>query len=158
MLRVTKIVKTNPLVFSFLLPIVTDGVFTLVGQNASYWHGYRNVNEGGPAYFLLAAHPLVYVAGGLLYLAFCSWLVYRLRHPLNILLAVALTIGHSWGSSTWLIMWLERAGFMATRLLILLQWTLLIGFFVLVAVCAGLSFAQYMRIYKERPTPYGHQQ
>src|SRR5947209_12827529 len=89
--------------------------------------------------------------GSLLYLAFCYWLVYRLKHPLNIMLAVALTVGHSWGSSTWLGPWLglwfEQAGFLTTRSLILLQWTLLVGYFALVGVCAGISLALYLRVY-----------
>ena len=90
--------------------------------------------------------------GSLLYLAFCYWLVYRLKHPLNIMLAVALTVGHSWGSSTWLGPWLglwfEQAGFLTTRSLILLQWRLLVGYFALVGVCAGISLALYMRVYQ----------
>jgi hypothetical protein len=145
MQQAMKAVKANPLFCSFLLPMVTDGVVPLVGQGPSYWQSYSNVNEGGPAYFLLATHPLAYVGGSLLYLAFCYWLVHRLKHPLNIMLAVALTVGHSWGSSSWLGLWLEQAGFITTRSLLLLQWTLLVGYFALVGVCAGLSFAQYMR-------------
>lgn len=150
MLRVTKVVQANPLFFAFLLPIATDGIVTLVGQGPSYWQSYRNVNEASPAYFFLAIHPLVYVGGGLLYLALCYWLVSRLRHPLNMMLAVALTVGHSWGSSTWLGLWLERAGFTATRSLILLQWSLLIAYFTLVGLCAGASLAQYMRVYQKK--------
>ena len=150
MQQVTRAIKANPLFLAFLLPMVTDGVVTLVGQDRSYWQGYHNVNEYGPAYFLLATNPLVYVGGSLLYLAFCCWFVYRLKHPLNIMLAVALAVGHSWGSSTWLGLLFEQAGFLTTRSLILLQWTLLVGYFALVGVCTGISLALYMRVYQEK--------
>jgi hypothetical protein len=149
MQKAIKVVKANPLWFSFLFPMLTDGVVTLVGQAPSYWQHNSRVNEMGPAYFLLAAHPLVYVGGGVCYLVFCCWLVSRLKHPLNIMLAMALTIGHSWGSSTWLSLWLSQAGFMETRSLILLQWSFLVAYFVLVAICVGISFARYMSIRQE---------
>jgi hypothetical protein len=64
-------------------------------------------NEASPACFFLAIHPMVYVGGSLLYLVLCHWFFYRLKHPLNMMLAVALTVGHSWGSSIWLGLWLE---------------------------------------------------
>lgn len=150
MQSIIRAIKANPLFLAFLLPMVTDGVVTLVGQDRSYWQGFHNVNEGGPAYFLLAANPLVYVGGSVLYLALCCWLVYRLKYPLNLMLAMALAVGHSWGSSTWLSSWMEQAGFLTTRPLILLQWTLLVGYFTLVGVCAGISFALYMRAYQEK--------
>ena len=154
MKRMMKAIKANPLFLAFLLPMVTDGVVTLVGQDSSYWQGYHKVNEGGPAYFLLATNPLVYVGGSLLYMALCCWLVYRLKYPLNLMLAVALTVGHSWGSSTrlrpWLDLWLGQAGFLSTRSMILLEWTLLVGYFALVGVCAGISFALYMHVYQEK--------
>jgi len=34
------------------------------------------------------------------------------------------------------------------RSLILLQWTLLVGYFALVGGCAGISLALYMRVYQ----------
>lgn len=150
MQRVTKAVQANPLFFAFLLPMVTDGMVTLVGQGPSYWQSYSNVDEASPAYFFLAIHQRMYVGGSLLYLALCYWLVYRLKHPLYMMLAVALTVGHSWGSSTWLGLWLERAGFTTTRPLLLLHWSLLVGYFALVGICAGVSFAQYMRVYQKK--------
>ena len=150
MQQALKIVKANPLWFAFLLPVVTDCVVTLVGQASTYWQNNSGVNEMGPAYFLLAAGPLVYIAGSILYLALCCWLVSRLKHPLNIMLAMGLTVGHTWGSSTWFSRWMEQAGWLATRPLILLQWTLLVAYIALVGICVGISFARYMSIYQAK--------
>src|SRR5579864_7182458 len=127
---VLKIVKANPLCFCFLLPMMTDGVITFLGQSPLYWQNHNIVNEGGPAYFLLVIGPLVYIGGSLLYFILCYCLVFWLKQPLNIMLALALTIGHSWGSSTWLSplfsRWLEQLGVVGTRSLFLFQWTLLV--------------------------------
>jgi hypothetical protein len=59
-------------------------------------------------------------------------------------------VGNSWGSSTWLGLWLEQAGFTATRSLLLLQRSLLIASFVFVGICTGASFAQYIRLYQKK--------
>ena len=150
MQRVLKVVQANPLFFVFLLPMATDLIVTLVGQGPKYWHDYSQVNEMSPGYFLLAIHPLAYVGGALLYLALCYWLVSRLKHPLNIMLAVGLAVGHTWGSYTWFNMWLNPPNSTFTISRSLPQWTLMIAYFVLIAICAGAALAQYMRVDQQK--------
>ena len=130
--------------------MATDLINTLVGQSSLYWQNYKNASEGSPGYFLLTIHPLVYVGAALLYLALCFWLSSWLKHPLNIMLAAALTAGHTWGSSTWFIRWMYLAGFESTRPLILLQWSIMIVYFVLIGICAGAALTQYMRVYQNK--------
>jgi hypothetical protein len=129
--------------------MVTDGVITFIGQSPQYWQNHTIINEGGLAYFLLAGGPVVYIGGSLLYFLLCYWLVSWLKQPLNIMLAIALTIGHSWGSSTWLIQlfysWTGSSGSIGTRPLLLLPWVLLIAYFVLISICVGAALTQYIR-------------
>src|SRR5713226_7946631 len=133
--------KANPLFFSFLLPLVTDTIVTLLGQDASYYQSYNTANELGPAYFFLTTHPIIYILGAIVWITFLYWLVKRLKHPLNMMLAFGFMVGHGWGSSTWFTRWLGNAGFLNTtnRALVLLSWMLMVFYFGLIGVCAGLS-------------------
>ena len=84
---ISQLFVNNPLYFSFFIPMVMDGITTLLGQEESYWKDYKTVNEASPAYFVLKIHPFLFLIGGILWIVFMFWLIKRLDHPINIILS-----------------------------------------------------------------------
>jgi hypothetical protein len=77
---------------------------TLTGQSAEYWAGdYSAPREGSPqGYWLLALHPLAYVAGAVGYMAVFTLFIVLLPRLMAQMLAVGLVMGHAWGTASWL--------------------------------------------------------
>lgn len=146
------IVKKNPIFFSFLLPMLTDGILTLVGQNPSYWLDYKSANEMSPAYFFMAMHPLLFIIGGILWFIGLYWLFLKLKHPFNLILACAFIAGNTWGSTSWITKMMREAGFLVAtdRFSILLSWIVIIFYFIIIGTTAGISISQYIKNFKER--------
>ena len=82
-----------------------DAVLTLRGQSAEYWAGnYARVNELSPTFHhLLAYHPLAFVAGILAWLLIFGTIILLLPRMLALAMSLAVTIGHTWGATTWLL-------------------------------------------------------
>jgi hypothetical protein len=95
-----------------------DCTLTLCGQSDAYWagslaqdtdgvdalHSYpARVNEVNPtSHFLLAWHPLAYIAGTVLEMLILCSLIVLLPSLLALMTCLAATLGHTWGASTWL--------------------------------------------------------
>lgn len=137
----------NPLFFSFLFPAITDGIVTLLGQDAIFWQNYQTVNEASPAYFFLVIHPALYIIGSIIWFVFLFWLMKKLKHPLNLVLALAFIAGHSWGSSSWIIKMMKTVGLFVApdRFSLLMGWTVLILYYVLIGVLAGICIDRYFK-------------
>ncbi len=99
-----KLIKSNPLLLVFLIPVIGDVVGTVAGQPAKYWTShYQQVNEAAPVYPLLQIHPAVFIVVTLaVWLSFTYFLTKKLRHPLNLWIALALFAGHAYNSIYWL--------------------------------------------------------
>jgi hypothetical protein len=84
--------------------IVADVCLTLRGQPAAYWAGHyeRAVELNPPACWALRQHPLLFAAGGLLWLVATSALVLFLPRRLARGTALALVLGHTAGAASWL--------------------------------------------------------
>jgi len=82
-----------------------DLVATLLGQTDEYWAGdYQTVLEANPvARVLLETHPATLILAFVPYLAVIAVLVGQLRVDLARSLALAFTLGHTFGASTWLL-------------------------------------------------------
>src|SRR4051794_29710985 len=82
-----------------LLVCLADQVMTLSGQPAAYWAGdYSKPQEGSPqGYWLLAQHPLAYVAGAAGYMFAFTVVIMFLPRLMAQMLAVGLVMGHAWG-------------------------------------------------------------
>lgn len=97
---------------------LVDGTLTLVGQSAAYWAGqYSDVNEMSPTFHhLLAVHPLAFAGGFALWAAAFVGLILLLPETLALLVAIAVTFGHTAGASTWLL-WRFDYGYQAVNAL-----------------------------------------
>jgi len=142
---ISQLFVNNPLYFSFFIPMVMDGITTLLGQEKSYWKDYKTVNEASPAYFVLIIHPFLFLAGGILWAIIMYLLIKSLNYPINIILGCLLISGHSWGSSSWITKILKKLNFLnpESRVSILLTWSILILYFLLIGITAGLSISYY---------------
>jgi hypothetical protein len=104
-----------------LAPILVwsvDATLTLCGQSEAYWagigtrytdgitslHSYgSSVNEVSPtSCYLLSLHPLAYVAGTILAMLVLCSLIMLLPGTLALVTCLAVTLGHTWGATTWL--------------------------------------------------------
>src|SRR5688500_12455204 len=87
----------------FLIIVVLDQCLTLYGQPAAYWRGrWEFADEGSPAFnWLLRQHPLAFVGGCLAWDVVFSGLILLLPRYFAKSLALALVIGHAWGSASW---------------------------------------------------------
>lgn len=137
----------NPLFFAFIFPLVTDTALTLAGQDPSYWSNYATANEAAPIRFLLAAHPLIFLGASLVWYLFLYWLVKRIKHPVNLMVALGFMVGHTTGSESWIVRiiltsgWLEAGQRSSTTLL----WLTTAGYFVLVGIVGGLAISSYIQ-------------
>ncbi len=82
-----------------------DAALTLRGQSAEYWAGnYTRVNELSPTFHhLLAYHPLAFVVGFLGWVLIFATMILLLPRTLALAMSLAVTIGHTWGATTWLL-------------------------------------------------------
>jgi hypothetical protein len=95
--------------FGLCLPPATaaslDAALTLRGQSAEYWAGnYAQVNELSPTFHhLLAYHPLAFVAGFLGWMFIFAAMILLLPRTLALAMSLAVSIGHTWGATTWFL-------------------------------------------------------
>lgn len=112
-----------------------DQTITLAGQPEAYWSGLRSTAcEGNPLFcWLLQQHPLAFEAGILVWIMlFCSLIIWLPRRAAMVI-AIAVVLGHTWGTATWLC-WQVRHGywiaiglFLASAILIVWSWEKLGG-------------------------------
>jgi hypothetical protein len=104
-----------------LLLCLLDASLTLMGQSPEYWSGnYAAVNEASPTMnHLLQMHPLVFVAGLLIWTAVFVSVLFLLPDTLALGISIALTFGHTAGSATWLY-WRYHYGYQLCNGLFLL--------------------------------------
>jgi hypothetical protein len=119
-----------------------DCILTLCGQSETYWagrgaqhtdgasalHDYSaSVNEVNPtSHYLLAWHPLAYLAGTVVEMLLLCALILLLPSSLALVTCFGATLGHTWGATTWISRFPH--GFQIGN-----------GFFVLVAVTLTLG-------------------
>jgi len=127
--------------------MLADGILTLIGQDPSYWLNYNSANEMGPAYFFMIVHPSLFILGGIVWIIGLYWLLLRLKHPFDLMLACILMVGHTWGSSSWITKMMREYGFLvsANRLTILFSWTIEVFYFIVIGILAGYSISQYFQ-------------
>lgn len=132
-----KIIRDNPLFWAFFVPAAIDGTLTLIGQSPDYWQNYKLVNEGSPAFIILAIHPGLFITGGILWFVFWYLVYKRLKEPWNIMLTIGFIAGHAYGASSWLTKIMGESGLYGYGNRI--GWYLLILYFVFLdLVCGGL--------------------
>lgn len=139
--------KKNPLFFSFFFPQLVDGGITLLGQNRQYWNSYQGANEWSPAYYFLAANPLIYILGAIVWFVGIYWIFKKLRGPFNLILACAFIAGNSWGSTSWIAKMLRENGLVdpLNRPVMFLSYFLLLLYFLLIGIFAAGSLREYFK-------------
>lgn len=139
--------RTNPLFFAFIFPALVDSVVTLLGQPPQYWQPQRVVNEASPIYYFLLVSPWLYFFASLLWFAFWYWVIRKLKEPLNIFLMFLFTIGHSWGSSTWIIRFLKQVGLFqyGDQISEMIGWIIIILYFSIVGILATKFLIIYIK-------------
>jgi len=140
------IIGKNPLFFAFFFPMAIDGVLTLIGQDPSYWSGGKT-NEASPAYFILQISPWLFVLGSAAWITFWYWAVRKLKEPLNLIMTLLFVIGHSFGSSSWIVNITFERGFFkyGDQASNMIAWGLIILYFVLIAIVAANCLRIYFR-------------
>ena len=83
---------------------ILDQSITLIGQPSGYWRGhYELAIEGSPPfYWLLTHHPLAFEAGIAVWIALFSTVILLSPRWLAMGISIAIVIGHTWGTATWL--------------------------------------------------------
>lgn len=142
-----QIIKNNPLFFAFFFPALMDGMTTFLGQGSEYWNTNREVNEASPTYYFLLASPWLFLFGSVIWFIFWYWLFKRLREPLNLFLMFLFIAGHSWGSGGWIMKMFKQNGIytLGNQPSIILAWSLLIVYFLLIAAIATSCLQIYIR-------------
>ncbi len=81
-----------------------DHTITLLGQSAAYWSGdYSDAREGNPLFdWLLRQHPLAFEAGVLVWIIVFTCVILLLPRFVSKVVSVALVLGHTWGTASWL--------------------------------------------------------
>lgn len=131
-------------IFPLLLVMLCDCAFTLLGQSKKYWNNYEKFNEASPlGAFLIAEHPLYFVLAFAAYVIVIHYLVVNLPRPFNVMIAIAVFLGHAWGSLTW-------APTIAKRYLNLDygEWYTTIAYLILLAIITG--FVVNKKVLKQR--------
>lgn len=81
-----------------------DSVSTLLAQPATYWSDPATGHENNPKFaWLLHAGPGWFIVGELVWCAVVVGVVTMLPGVLSLLVAVAVSIGHTYGALTWII-------------------------------------------------------
>jgi len=145
-MKIKNVLAQNPLFYAFFFPAFMDGIVTLLGQDSQYWNGLRTVNEASPAYYFLLASPWLFLLGSIVWFVFWYWLFKRLKEPLNLFLMFLFIAGHSWGSSSWIMKMFKQAGIytLDNQPSIVFAWSLLIGYFLLIAFAATYCLRIYL--------------
>lgn len=143
-----EIFTKNPLFFSFLFPALVDAIWTIAGQDSSYWQNPQNVREAGPLYYILMVSPVVYIILAIVWFVFLYWIFTKLKSPYNLIIAIAFISGHTWGTSTWIVNYLNTTALLASfsyRNLLLFEWIVMAVYCVIIAILAGLSIDYYKK-------------
>ena len=141
-----KLFTNNPLFFAFLFPALVDAIWTIAGQDSSYWQNPQSAREGGPLYYILVTSPFLYMLLAVLWFIFLYWLLKKLKSPYNLIVAIMFISGHTWGSSTWIIKSLSQSPMLVSvsyREIFLVEWTVMAVYCIIIAVFAGLSINYY---------------
>jgi hypothetical protein len=109
---------------------LTDGATTLLGQDDRYWAGdYACAREANPlVYPLLTWHPLVFLAAAILLGIAYAFVIMCWRGRTVVLLAFLMTVGHAFGTASWLFprgwigIGLAVVVFVAANALLTLSW------------------------------------
>jgi glycerol-3-phosphate acyltransferase PlsY len=82
---------------------VADGTLTVLGQSEAYWSNFHAVNEASPGFgALLKINPwLLAVGAGVWLAAFCAMII-AAPPTAALILSLAITLAHTFGSSSWL--------------------------------------------------------
>jgi hypothetical protein len=85
---------------------ILDQSITLLGQHSQYWKGnYQTAMEGCPPFhWLLQQHPLAFEAGIAVWIALFSTVILLSPRWLAMAISIAIVVGHTWGTSTWLLL------------------------------------------------------
>jgi hypothetical protein len=113
----------------FLLAVL-DHAVTLMWQPPGYWSGhYDRANEGNSVYArLLASHPAAFEAAMIAWIGIFVLLILVTPRRVALTIALAVSLGHAWGLSTWLGArlnsgyWWSLALFLATASLTVWCW------------------------------------
>jgi len=144
--KINLIIKNNSLFFAFFFPALMDGTATFLGQGSEYWNTVRVINEASPAYYFLLASPWLFLLGSVAWFIFWYWLFKKLREPFNLFLMFLFIAGHSWGSGGWIMKMFKQAGIytLGNQPSIIFAWSLLIGYFLLIAGIATYCLRIYL--------------
>jgi hypothetical protein len=87
-----------------VLLALVDHWLTLRFQPKEYWAGdYAAAQEANPhAAWLMQQHPLLNEVGFAVYLTLVCALILKLPRRFSLMLSLGMTIGHTWGATTWL--------------------------------------------------------
>jgi hypothetical protein len=136
--------KSNFLIIAPLaIVMVLDGVFTMAGQSEAYWQNYALFNEGSPLGQSLMLNPAYFISFFVAYVVLVSILVVSLKRPLNVIVWLGFFLGHAWGGSTWAPrIFFDLTGIAAN----IDRWYLVVGYFILIAVIAGLFINKWLKL------------
>jgi len=142
-----KIIHYNPLFFTFLFPAFFDSAITLLGQTPQYWSHQRIVNEASPVYYFLLVSPWLYIIGSIIWFAIWYWIIKKIKEPFNFFLMFLFIIGHSWGSSTWILRFLREQGLFQNgdQFSQMIEWATMILYFSIVGLFASYFLLIYLR-------------
>lgn len=117
------------LIFSLLIPALVDMIVTLVGQPRDYWNDFTKFFEGSPGgSALLAMHPLAFVGIFIIYLAIVAIIFRRWNNAITYIAGIALFVGHAWGSSSWIPLFLGAY-----------NWYAMIAYFIFISIPLGCA-------------------
>jgi len=121
-----------------------DSTITLIGQSAEYWQGnYELANEGCPPMcVMLQMHPLAFE--GAIFAWIFAFVAVLLLVPrwLGRSLSIAILLGHTWGTYTWLEFRFHYG-----------YWTM-IALFLFSGLLTGLCFEKSERVAAKLQTPH----
>ncbi|MBX6314677.1 MAG: hypothetical protein IRY99_17445 [Isosphaeraceae bacterium] len=100
-----------------------DHALTIWGQPPWYWQSrFAFPAEEAPhGRWLLQQHPALFAGGSLIWCLAYAGAILLLPRRAALTVALALVIGHTWGSATWLVSWLtyRSSGYWLSLLLFL---------------------------------------
>ena len=113
-----------------LILCLIDQTITLIGQTPAYWSGdYSNAREANPWFnWLLRQHPLAFEAGILLWIVVFVCAILFLPRLVSMVISVAIVLGHTWGTATWLCLkythgyWITIGMFVLSGIVIVASW------------------------------------
>jgi len=129
-----------------VLVMILDLVFTLAGQPEVYWEGnYDFLNEGSPlGVSLLGYHPGTFLLFFVFYLLLVLFLLVNLKRPLNIMVAIGFFLGHSWGSASWLGVFISRFS-LFKNCSNFVYWYATIAYFIIIAIISGFCIDKWLK-------------